>query len=112
MPLIFVTMRFAWFLAATGVFVRDIAQTTGIATTVMMFLSPVFYPVASLPKEYQGLLQLNPLTFIIEEARKVLIWGKMPDWAGLGSYCAVSLIFAWMGFWWFQKTRKGFADVL
>ena len=111
-PLIFVTMGVAWFLAATGVFVRDIAQTTGIATTVMMFLSPMFYPVSSLPKEYQTLLQLNPLTFIIEEARQVLIWGKMPDWAGLGVYFAVSLVFAGAGFWWFQKTRKGFADVL
>ena len=111
-PLIFVTMGVAWFLAATGVFVRDIAQTTGIATTVLMFLAPVFYPVSSLPKEYQTLLQLNPLTFIIEEARQVLIWGKLPDWSGLGIYFAVSLVFAWAGFWWFQKTRKGFADVL
>ena len=111
-PLIFVTMGVAWFLAATGVFVRDIAQTTGIATTVMMFLSPVFYPISTVPKEYQGLLQLNPLTFIIEEARQVLIWGKMPDWTALGIYCVVSLVFAWAGFWWFQKTRKGFADVL
>ncbi len=111
-PLIFVTMGVAWFLAATGVFVRDIAQTTGIATTVMMFLSPMFYPVSSLPKEYQGLLHLNPLTFIIEEARQVLIWGKMPDWSGLTIYFAVSLVIAWAGFWWFQKTRKGFADVL
>lgn len=111
-PLVFVTMGFAWFLAATGVFVRDIAQTTGIVTTAMMFLSPVFYPIASLPKEYQSLLQLNPLTFIIEEARQVLIWGRLPDWIGLGLYCIFSLVFAWMGFWWFQKTRKGFADVL
>jgi len=111
-PLIFVTMGVAWFLAATGVFVRDIAQTTGIATTVMMFLSPMFYPVSSLPREYQGLLHLNPLTFIMEEARQVLIWGKMPDWSGLTIYLAVSLIIAWAGFWWFQKTRKGFADVL
>lgn len=112
MPLVLVSMGFAWFLAATGVFVRDIAQTTGIFTTVLMFLAPVFYPIASLPQKYQGWLKLNPLTFIIEEARQVLIRGNMPDWTGLGIYCAVSLIIAWMGFWWFQKTRKGFADVL
>lgn len=112
LPLVLVSMGFAWFLAATGVFVRDIAQTTGIFTTVLMFLAPVFYPISNLPPEYQSWLRLNPLTSIIEEARQVLIWGKMPDWAGLGIYFAVSLIFAWMGFWWFQKTRKGFADVL
>lgn len=111
-PLMLVTMGFSWFLAATGVFVRDIAQTTGIATTVLMFLSPVFYPISALPKEYQGFLLLNPLTFVIEQARQVLIWGRVPDWLGLGIHCVVSLVFAWMGFWWFQKTRKGFADVL
>ena len=112
LPLVFVTMGFSWFLAATGVFMRDIAQTTGIFTTVLMFLSPVFYPITSLPKEYQGWMQLNPLAFIIVQARQVLILGNMPDWSRLAIYSAVSLVVAWMGFWWFQKTRKGFADVL
>jgi len=112
LPLLLATMGFAWFLAATGVFVRDIAQITGIITTVMLFVSPVFYPVSALPKPYQSVLLLNPLTFVIEQARNVLIWGKPPDWMGLGVYLAVSVLVAWMGFWWFQKTRKGFADVL
>ncbi len=111
-PLILITIGFTWFLAATGVFVRDISQTTGIFTTVLMFLSPVFYPISSLPKEYQGWLGLNPLTFIIDQARQVLIWERLPDWSGLSMYYAISLLIAWMGFWWFQKTRKGFADVL
>jgi lipopolysaccharide transport system permease protein len=112
LPLLIATMGFAWALSATGVFVRDIAQTTGIITTVLLFVSPVFYPVSALPKEYQGWLLLNPLTFIIEEARNVLIWGRMLDWAGWGFSFIVGLTIAWAGFWWFQKTRKGFADVL
>lgn len=112
LPLLLATMGFAWFLAATGVFVRDIAQITGIITTVLLFMAPVFYPVSALPKEYQAWLLLNPLTFIIEQARQVLIWGALPDWSGLGFYLAVSILIAWGGFWWFQKTRKGFADVI
>jgi lipopolysaccharide transport system permease protein len=111
-PLILATMGLAWFLAATGVFVRDIGQTTGIITTVLLFLSPVFYPVSALPQKYQTLLMLNPLTFIIEESRQVLIWGRLPDWAGWAIYSAVSAMIAWVGFWWFQRTRKGFADVI
>jgi lipopolysaccharide transport system permease protein len=94
------------------VFVRDIGQTTGIITTVLLFLSPVFYPVSALPQKYQTLLMLNPLTFIIEESRQVLIWGRLPDWAGWAIYSAVSAMIAWVGFWWFQRTRKGFADVI
>ena len=111
-PLILATMGVAWFLAATGVFVRDIAQAAGIITTVMLFLAPVFYPVSALPTQYQLWIRLNPLTFIIEEARNVLIWGRLPQWQGLMISFLVSLLIAWAGFWWFQKTRKGFADVV
>lgn len=112
LPLVFATMGFAWFLAATGVFVRDIGQTTGLLTTMLLFLSPVFYPISALPERFQLVLMLNPLTFIIEQARLVLIWGGTPDWLGLLLYGAASLGVAWGGFWWFQKTRRGFADVL
>jgi lipopolysaccharide transport system permease protein len=111
-PLILATMGIAWFLAAIGVYLRDISQTIGIVTTVMLFLSPVFYPVSSLPERYRPLLNLNPLTFVIEEGRKVLLFGQLPDWSGWGLYVGVSFGVAWAGFWWFQKTRKGFADVV
>lgn len=111
-PLVWVTMGCAWFLSATGVFVRDIAHTTGILTTVLMFMSPVFYPMTAVPEGFRVWLLLNPLTFIIEEARNVLIWGQLPNFVGLAIYAAASVIVAWIGFWWFQKTRKGFADVM
>ena len=111
-PLILTSMGLAWILTSLGVFVRDIAQVIGIVTTVLMFLSPIFYPISALPEEYQKLLQINPLTFMIEEARAVLIWGRMPDWWGWALYLVASVVIACAGFWWFQKTRKGFADVL
>ncbi|MGC7846718.1 ABC transporter permease [Desulforudis sp. 1088] len=112
LPLVFAGMGFAWFLAALGVFVRDIGQVTGIFTMVLMFMSPVFYPISALPEKYQGLLQVNPLTLIIEESRKVLIFGSLPNWSSLGIAMIAGLAVAAVGFWWFQKTRKGFADVL
>lgn len=111
-PLVMFTMGISWFLAALGVYLRDVGQTVGIITTILMFLSPVFFPVASLPEEYRPLIYANPLTFIIEQARDVLVWGKQPDWPMLGLYTLVSVIVSWLGFMWFQKTRRGFADVL
>jgi lipopolysaccharide transport system permease protein len=78
----------------------------------MLFVSPVFYPIATLPHKMQLLVMLNPLTLIIEESRKVLLFGEMPNWTALGIYSLVSMAIAWVGFCWFQKTRKGFADVL
>ena len=112
LPYLLVLMGLAWFLAATGVYLRDVAQTTGLLTTVAMFLSPVFYPITALPEPYRIFLHLNPLTFIIEQTRAVLIWGKLPDWTGLAIYLAAGLAAAWAGLFWFQKARKGFADVL
>jgi len=112
LPLIFVTLGFAWFLASLGVFLRDVGQTIGIITTVMLFLAPVFYPMSAIPEKYQIYMFANPLTFILEQARQVLIFGQLPNWGGLVVYGVISLLVAWLGFWWFQKTRKGFADVL
>jgi len=112
LPLVFISMGLAWFLAAFGVFVRDIGQITGMFTTVLLFLSPVFYPLSALPVKYQAWLQLNPLAFIIEEGRKALIFGQTPDIGQWGILMAAGSIIAWVGFAWFQKTRKGFADVL
>lgn len=112
LPLIILTMGLAWILASLGVFVRDVGQTIGLAMTVMMFLSPVFYPIAALPIFMRPWMMANPLTFIIEQARAILIWGQMPNWTGLVLYTALATLVAWFGFAWFQKTRKGFADVL
>ena len=111
-PLIIFTLGVSWFLASLGVFLRDTGQIIGVVLTMMMFVSPVFYPVSALPEKYQIFIMLNPLTFIMEQARDVVIWGKFPNWYGLIIYTTASLVVATLGFAWFQKTRKGFADVL
>ncbi len=111
-PLLLATLGFAWILASLGVFVRDISQLIGILTTVLLFLAPVFYPLQAIPEKYRFWILLNPLTFMIEQSRAVVIWGRMPNWSGLILYLLISLVILWFGFWWFQKTRKGFADVL
>jgi len=112
LPLILFSLGVCWLMASLGVFIRDIGQITGVISTILLFLSPIFYPASRLPEPYQTLIYLNPLTFVIEQARGVLMWGQMPDWPGMGISYLVSILVAWMGFIWFQKTRKGFADVL
>lgn len=112
LPLLLLTLGAAWFLSATGVYVRDIAQITGLFTTVLMFLSPVFYPASALPSKYQTLLHLNPLTTLIEGTRSVLIFGDLPSWTLLGGVYVASSLIAYFGFAWFQKIRGGFADVV
>lgn len=111
-PLVLGTMGVTWFLSALGVYIRDIGQVVTMISTVLLFMSPVFYPASALPEKYQILLRLNPLAFMIEESRNTLIFGKLPNFTHWLILTIVSAFVAWLGFMWFQKTRKGFADVL
>lgn len=112
LPFALLILGISWFIASLGVFARDVGQAIGGITTLLMFLSPVFYPVTAVPKQLQNWILLNPVTFIIEQSRAVLFFGKIPDWSGLGLYFIFAAIVMLLGFAWFQKTRKGFADVL
>ena len=112
LPLVFFTMGICWALASLGVYIRDTSQLIGIITSTLMFLSPIFYPVTAIPENYRFLLYINPLTTVIESIRDVLFWGHAPDFKIIGAYTLASVAIAWLGFFWFQKTRKGFADVL
>ena len=111
-PYLLLVIGFSWVLASLGVFIRDVAQLISMAVTVLMFLSPIFYPISALPEKYRPLLQLNPLGPAIEQSREVLFWGNLPNFMLLGIYLIASSLVAWLGFAWFQKTRKGFADVI
>lgn len=111
-PLVLVTLGSSWILASLGVYLRDVSQVVGIITTVLMFLSPLFFPASAVPEEYRFVFNLNPLNSTIEGARQLLLWNEIPDPASLVLYMLASLGVAWAGFAWFQKTRKGFADVM
>jgi lipopolysaccharide transport system permease protein len=112
LPFALFIMGLSWVLASLGVFLRDVSQFIGIAVNTLMFLSPIFYPITALPEGYRQILYLNPITPAVEATRGVLYWGVMPDFLTLTIYWLVSGLIAWLGFAWFQKTRKGFADVL
>lgn len=112
LPMFVLTLGVSWILASLGVFLRDVTQVVAALVPLLMFMSPVFYPVKSLPAAYQPLVHLSPVTLAVEQAREVLYWGTVPVWLSWGVYMAVSCLTAWLGYAWFQKTRKGFADVL
>lgn len=111
-PLLLLTAGLAWFLAAIGVFFRDIGQIIGVTMTVLLFLSPIFYPASSAPALAQKLIYLNPLSYPIEGLRAVLILGIQPNWLHWLAYSTVAILAAIAGLWVFQKTRPAFADVI
>jgi lipopolysaccharide transport system permease protein len=112
LPLLLLTAGTAWGVAALGVFFRDLGQIVGIATSALLFLSPVFFPVASVPAAAQAFVRANPLTYPMEEIRHVLVMGLAPDWLYLGLYTLVAAAVAGAGLWLFQRSRPAFADVL
>lgn len=112
LPFLLFIVGLMWILSSLGVFIRDIAQFATIITSAAMFISPIFFPVTALPIGFQPYLYLNPLTFPIESARNVLLFGVLPSATSFVMYCVFSISVALVGFAWFQKTRKGFADVL
>lgn len=111
-PLLLIILGLAWFLSALGVYIRDIGQIIGLIIPALMFMSPIFYPVSIIPKEFQFVYWLNPITYVVEDVRRTIIWGELPHWNWILIEGFIGIIFATVGYIWFRKTRKGFADVL
>ncbi|WP_236213267.1 ABC transporter permease [Metapseudomonas otitidis] len=111
-PFLFYIMGLSWVLASLGVFLRDVSQLIGSIITVLMFMTPIFYPATALPEKFRYWQNINPLATVVEQVRSVLYWGEAPDFSMLSLQILASIAVAWLGFAWFQKTRKGFSDVL
>jgi lipopolysaccharide transport system permease protein len=112
MPMLAFAFGVSCFLASLGVYFRDVQQITGVVTSALIFLSPVFYAMESIPERFRGLVALNPLTGFIEMSRSVMLYGQHPAWGVLLISFVVSAVVMFLGFSWFRFSRKGFADVL
>ena len=109
--LVFVT-GLSLLLSALTVYLRDIVQLTGFASTFLLFMAPIFYPLASAPAGLQTILLFNPLTLPVETSRSILTQTALPDSWLLLAHGMASLAFLIVGAWIFRRTRRGFADVL
>ena len=111
-PLMLLSTAAGWLLASLGVYARDVGQMTTLITLAVLYTSPVFFPLDHVSTGMRSVMLLNPLTFLIEQARKVLLWNQLPDVLGLAIYTAWCLLACWLAYVWFQRTRGGFIDVL
>jgi lipopolysaccharide transport system permease protein len=111
-PLLPMLLGISWFLSSLGVYLRDVQQVIPLLLTMMMFLSPIFFPIELVPDKYRAFMYANPLTLIILQVRAVTIEGHLPDFMSLAIYTACGTVVMYAGYWWFCRTQKGFADVL
>jgi lipopolysaccharide transport system permease protein len=112
LPLLMGCLALSWLLGALGVFLRDLGQIISVAVSMLMFLSPIFFPLSALPIRWQPLLALNPLAGVIEQTRLVLVAGKYPDPGYLVGATLLSLVACELCFRGFEKAKRAFADVL
>jgi lipopolysaccharide transport system permease protein len=112
LPLLLLALGLAWLLASLGVYLRDVGHLVNALVTVLLFVSPVFYPASGLPPLLRRVLLCNPITGVLENSRAVLLWGQRPDWLLLLPSAILGGLIAWLGWVWFDRTRSGFADVL
>lgn len=111
-PICALSLGFGWFLASMGVFVRDIAQPVGVIVQMLFFISGIFFPPSAIPEDIRPLVELNPMVSILEDARRTLMWGQYPDWTSLAVVTILSLIVMYLGYSWFMRTKRAFADVI
>ncbi|MGB7565754.1 MAG: ABC transporter permease [Prochlorococcaceae cyanobacterium] len=111
-PLLLALLAATWALAALGVFIRDIGQIVNVFMSMLMFLSPIFFPASALPPRWQPLLALNPLSFVIEETRAVTVEGRAPSMSYLILGTVFGVIMAELSLRGFSKAKRAFADVM
>ena len=112
LPLVLCLLGLSMFIASLGTYLRDINQIITPMVTALLFLGPILYPMSALPAVAQKYMYLNPLSFPVEQIRDIVIWGKSPNWSGQIIYLVISILILIAGNTWFNKTKKGFADVL
>lgn len=112
-PLVIFLLGASWFISVLGVYVRDLGQVMGVFMTVLLFMGPIVYPFTMIPAPLQPYVYwLNPLTVVVEQFRAVALFGQMPNWQDLGIYTVFACLMLFVGQWFFQRTREGFADVI
>lgn len=112
LPHLVFTLGITYFVASFAVYVRDTQYAVGILMQVLFFATPVFYPISNVPERFRVFLEMNPLTVFIEQARSVFLYGKYPDWKYMAVATLVALVVLQLGFFFFSRTKKGFADVI
>lgn len=112
LPLILFVMGLCWLIASLSAYMRDINQIVRFVVTSLLFLSPIFFPLQSMPLDLQGILSFNPLAIEIEMLRDIMVGGVAPDWGYYFGFLGLSLLVYCAGYYWFELTSDGFVDVL
>ena len=111
-PILIISVGVGLFLSSLSVFLRDMGSIISVIVAVLMYATPVFYSSAAVPEKYRLISNLNPLTYIIENVRRIILYD---EWINLQWYISsliTALVFYAIGLLVFKRSKEGFADVL
>lgn len=111
-PFALFTLGCAWLLSGYAVFHPDAEHLVPVSLLLLMFLSPLFYQISSVPERFRSAMEFNPLTWVLEEARSVMIIGDHPNFAHMLIGTSIAIAVAWIGLASFMANREGFADAV
>jgi lipopolysaccharide transport system permease protein len=111
-PQLLFTAGLCWFLAALGVFVRDLGQIVGFVLTVWLYLTPIFYSEAQVPKAVSAFFVFNPMAALVRGYRAIFLENRGPDPFVLGVLWVGSIALGVAGYAWFHRLRRSFADTI
>lgn len=112
LPLTLGCLGLTWLLSTIGVLIRDISQLISAAVSMLMFLSPVFYPASALPNGLRWLGSLNPLARVIEQTRDALISGVSPEPGILVAQILLAMIWCEVCMRILKQAQPHFGDML
>ena len=102
----------AFIVSSITVYFRDLEHIIGIVLMAAFYGTPIVYKLEQLPQQLQIIMQLNPMTHLINAYRDIFYYHQMPNMKVLGILLALSLILAVVGYFIFKKLQKGFAEEL
>lgn len=115
-PILMIEMILAFamgmLLSSINVYFRDITAVVPILLMAWLFLTPVIYPLESVPTQFQMYAKLNPMAGILEGLRSALLAGKSPEFTSLSLSILITFSLLIFSYLLFKKLEKGFSDVI
>jgi lipopolysaccharide transport system permease protein len=95
-----------------NVFYRDIGFIIPVVIQLLMFATPIIYPLSIVPEKIRPYYVLNPMAGIIDGYRQILLHNAMPDWYALTAAAVISIVIFALGLLYFKRVEFQLADVL
>lgn len=112
LPFLLSIIGISWIISSVGVYIKDLNQVIGSLISGLLFLSPVFYPLEAIPDKFKPYFDLNPLTIIISDVRRIVLFGEIPSVLSWCGALIISVLILSLGYKFFNSVKRGFSDVL